>query len=98
MKYPFISMTAGTEISVRFPKPKDTTSVVLGYKGDIPEECYPESSPERRALEWAKQFAPTFKVNDCGNNYILEILFPNIEAAMKYKNQFMFRVHGKTCE
>lgn len=97
MTLPYIYMTYGTSISIRFPKvEKDNVSVVLGEnKGKLPIEAYTEGSPAQIALTWAETFNASWSVfeRECGG-YNVTIRFDRMNDALCFKNNFMSKVHG----
>ena len=97
MKLPFIFMTDGTTIAVRFPKPvRGEDSIVLGaIKGFIPKECYAIGSAEQRALKWAHKFSAKWQVSKREDGkYDLIIKFATLGDAQDFKNGFNSKVHG----
>ena len=97
MILPFIYMTMGSSISIRFPEAaKSDVKIVLGEDtGKIPKEAYLEGSPAEIALKWAETYRATWSVYERENGgYNVTIKFDRATDAMNFKNNFMSVVHG----
>ena len=97
MILPFIYMTMGSSISIRFPEPaKSNVKIVLGEDiGEIPKEAYIEGSPAELALKWAETYRAKWSVYERENGgYNVTIKFDRATDAVNFKNNFMSVVHG----
>lgn len=97
MRLPYIYMTYGCSISVRFPQvDNNKAKIVFGEdKGKLPNEAYGEGSPAQIALSWAETFKATWSVfeRETGG-YNVTIKFSRMNDALEFKNNFYARVHG----
>ncbi len=94
---PYIYMTLGCSISIRFPQTsKNNVNIVLGEgTGKLPENAYEEGSPANIALKWAESYSAVWSVFERENGgYNVTIKFNRMNDALNFKNNFMSKVHG----
>lgn len=91
---PFIFMTEGSTIHVRFPKADNAKNVIVGVNGELPLDAYQSGTPSQVALEWADEFPHVKNVFPMGDFVNVVFRFAKFEDALDFKNNFMLNVHG----
>ena len=97
MRLPYIFMTYGCSISIRFPQVDNgNVNIVYGEdKGKLPSTAYSKGSPAEIALSWAETFKATWTVSERENGgYNVVIKFSRMNDALEFKNNFYSRVYG----
>lgn len=98
MKLPYIYLTMGPTICIRFPKPRDWNYLkeIVQKNGKLSEDVFAARTPEQVAVKWVSQFTAKCTVADRDeNSFDAIITFEKLSEALEFKNSFEENVFGK---